>query len=114
MRETGARRPAPPRAAARRPTGKPSVARLVRAGLPQDVLGRLELERRVVDVEVGREARSKVVEDVARPPIRAENDVGGHDIHPAGDRPRVEIVDVDHARRLADMALDLAELDAFG
>ena len=52
-----------------------------------------------------------MVEDVARLGVLAEHDMGRHDVHAARDRPGVEVVDVDHARSLADVSLDVAELD---
>src|SRR6476660_7392802 len=64
-----------------------SVLRLLGAGLPEDVLGRLELEGRVVDVEVVGQAGPEVVEDVAGLRVLGQDDVRGHDVHAARDRP---------------------------
>src|SRR5258705_4234756 len=53
--------PWPPR---RDERGLVSVLGVVGPCLPEDVFGGLELERRVVDVEVGGQARPEIVEDV--------------------------------------------------
>src|SRR3954453_19623493 len=52
-----------------------SVLGLRRACLPHDVLGGLELEGRMVDVEVVGEARPEVIEHVAGFGIRAQDDM---------------------------------------
>jgi hypothetical protein len=54
-----------PTSARERSRAASSMLGLRRPGLPQDVLGRLQLERRVVDVEVVRQAFAKVVEDIS-------------------------------------------------
>ena len=88
-----------------------SVLRLGGPGFPQDVFRRLELEGRMIDVEVVRQAAAEVVEHVAGSSLFGQHDVGGDDVHPAGYRPGVEIVNIDDARGLADMSLDLRQLD---
>ena len=66
------------------------------------VLG-LELEGRVLDVEVAAQAGPQIVEDRARIRPSFHHDVGGDDIHATGDRPHVEIVDVEHAAAREDV-----------
>jgi len=53
-----------------------------------------------------------VIEDVARLSFRREHDVCGDDVHPARDRPRVEVVDVTHPGRVQDVPADVVEIDA--
>ncbi len=52
-----------------------------------------------------------MIEDVARLSFRREHDVCGDDVHPARDRPRVEVVDVADAGRVEDVAADMVEVD---
>src|SRR5438874_6143662 len=56
--------------------GTTSVLGVISSRFPEDVLRRFELERRVVDVEVGRQAGPEVVEDVTGPRVGTEHDVG--------------------------------------
>ena len=58
---------------------------------------RLELEGRVLDVEVPTKASLQSVEHRARIRAAMHDDVGGEDIHAARDGPHMQIVNVDHA-----------------
>jgi len=70
-------------------------------------IGRLELERAVLDIEVSRETGSESVEDLARVRVLDRDHVRRDHVQPTRDRPGVEIVDVLHALRLQDMPAHL-------
>ena len=78
------------------------------ARLPRDVLGGLELERGVIDVVVIGEARREEIEHITRLRVRLEDHVCRHDVHPARDGPRVEVVNVADAGRVEDVATDMS------
>ncbi len=70
-------------------------------GLVSAVALRLELEGAVLDVEVAAEAFGEGVEHLTGPAVAdagvVDDDVGGEHGDPAGDRPGVQVVHVDHA-----------------
>jgi hypothetical protein len=61
------------------------------------MLGRFELERRMVDVEVPGEAIAEVIDQLPGVRIGLEDDMGRNDVHPARDGPGVQIVHGRHA-----------------
>lgn len=79
-----------------------SAALRVRRLLDAAAINRSQLERAVLDIEVGRQAGAKAVEHV--PAVRGilQHDVSGDHVHPARDRLNVEIMDVRHASELDD------------
>src|SRR5207247_4198415 len=105
-RRTGSRSDSrPPRApgraaaAAARRRGSRRVragSRMARALEPLTVLA-LELERRVLDVEVAAQAALELVEDRVRVGSGVDDDVRGEKVHPARDRPHVQVMDVAEA-----------------
>ena len=77
------------------------------SSLPHDVLRRLELEGRVVDVEVIGETHTQVIEDSTGICVRPKYDMGRDNVHPIGDRPRVEVMDRLDTRSLKHMLADI-------
>src|ERR1700754_5036972 len=73
-----------------------------------DVAFGLDLERAVLDVEVAGQALVQPVEDgvgaTAGRRLVGDDDVGGQHRDAAGDGPGVQVVDVDHAGDLDDVA----------
>jgi hypothetical protein len=57
------------------------------------------------------QARTQVIEDVARFRLLVENDMGADHVHPARDRPRVQVVDTDDAWRFDDVLANVVEID---
>ena len=86
------------------------MVRLLEASL----VGRLELEGRVADIEVAREAAAQEVEHCRRIRPGVEDDMGRHDVHPRGDGPGVEVVNVGHSGRLQDVPPDTLHVDTLG
>ncbi len=74
----------------------------------------LELERRVLDVEVPREVTTELIEDGRRIGRFVEHDMRRHDVHARRDRPGVEVVDVVDALSVEDVRPDIGEVDAPG
>src|SRR5713101_8262277 len=64
----------------------PDRSRMARALEPLPVLA-LELERRVLDVEVAAQAALELVEDRVRVGSGVDDHVGGENVHAARDRP---------------------------
>src|SRR4051794_22177535 len=87
-----------------------SVLGLGAPRLPHDMFRSLELERRVVDVEVVGKASAKVIEDIASLSVGAQDDMRRHDIHATRDRPGVEIVDVVDPRSIEDVLAHMVEI----
>jgi hypothetical protein len=72
----------------------------MRAGLVRDVVLGLELEGRVLDIEMADEAVLKSVEDLGRGAVReavlVHDDVRGQRRHVRGDGPGVQVVHAAH------------------
>ncbi len=82
------------------------------------VAGGLELERRVLDVEVADQAGLELVEQLGRVSVGeagvVHDDVGRQGGELGGDGPDVQVVDVVHMRLTEQMGADLVEVGGLG
>ena len=68
----------------------------------------------MLDVEVIGEAARQLVEGGSRVGVMRQDDVGRQDVHARRDRPGVEVVAVDDARRVEDVPPDVVEVHVTG